>query len=158
MLDDQPFALPRKKTKEKELRKHSFENLISPNRLELLSWYKNENENLDHREKYKPFNQIDFKVTQPSVSAKSSLNSNGSIVKTPNVGNLNKNCYRTGFDSIVWFTNDKLPSGYLPRETYFMFQNKQLSRFCFCHWTRTCFEWISQTKRNRASGKTFSYR
>ena len=72
---------------------------------ELLSCGKNENENLDHREKYIPFNQIDFKVTQPSVFAKSSLNSNdGSIVKTLYVGNLNKN-----FTEIVWFTNDKLP-------------------------------------------------
>ena len=70
----------------------SYENLISPNRFELLSCGKNENENLDHREKYKPFNHIDFKITQPSVSENSSLNSNdGSIVKTLYVGNLNKN-------------------------------------------------------------------
>ena len=42
--------------------------------------------------KYKPFNQIDFKVTQLNVSEKSSLNSNDrSIVKTLYVGNLSKN-------------------------------------------------------------------
>ena len=81
MLDDQPFTLPRKKAKEKEVRKPSFENLTSPNHSKLLSCDKNENENLDHREKYKAFNQIDFKVMQPSVSEKSSLNSNASIVK-----------------------------------------------------------------------------
>ena len=81
LLDDQPFTLPRKEAKEKELRKPSFENLISHNRSKLLSCDKNENENLDHREKSKAFNQIDFKVTQPSVSEKSSLNSNASIVK-----------------------------------------------------------------------------
>ena len=90
--DDQPFTVPRKEAKGKELRKPSYENLISPNRFELLSRGKNENENLDHREKYKPFNQIDFKVTQPSVSEKISLNSNdGSFIKTFYVGNLNKN-------------------------------------------------------------------
>ena len=89
LLDDQPFTLPRKEAKEKELRRPSFENLISLNCFELLSCNKNENENLDHREKYKPFNQIDFKVTQPSVLEKSSLNSNSSIVKTLYVGNLN---------------------------------------------------------------------
>ena len=92
LLDDQSFTLPRKEAKEKELRKPSFENLISPNRSKLLSCDKNENENLDHREKSKAFNQIDFKVTQPSVSEKSSLNSNdSSIVKTLYSGNLNKN-------------------------------------------------------------------
>ena len=92
LLDDQPFTVPRKEAKEKQLRKLSYKNLISPNRFELLNCDKNENENLDHREKYKPFNQMDFKVTQPSVSEKSSLNSNdGSIVKTLYVGNLNKN-------------------------------------------------------------------
>ena len=81
-LDNQPFTLPRKEAKAKELRKPSYENLISPNRFELLlSCDKNENENLDHREKSKAFHQIDFKVTQPSVSEKSSLNSNASIVK-----------------------------------------------------------------------------
>ena len=73
MLDDQPFTLPRKETKEKELRKPSFENLISPNRSKLLSCDKNENENLDHQEKPKAFNQIDFKVMQPSVSEKKFL-------------------------------------------------------------------------------------
>ena len=73
-LDNQPFTLPRKEAKAKELRKPSYENLISPNRFELLlSCDKNENENLDHREKSKAFHQIDFKVTQPSVSEKSSL-------------------------------------------------------------------------------------
>ena len=57
-----------------------------------MSCDKNKNEYLDHREKYnKPFNQIDFKVTQPSVSEKNSLNSNVSIVKTFYVDNLNKN-------------------------------------------------------------------
>ena len=91
LLDDQPFTLPRKEGKEKELRRPSFENLISVNCFELLSFNKNENENLDHREKYKPFNKIDFKVTQPSVSEKSFLNSNSSIVKTLYVGNLNWN-------------------------------------------------------------------
>ena len=80
LLDNQPFTLPRKETKLKELRKPSFKNLISPNRSKLLSCDKNENENLDHREKSKAFNQIDFKVTQPSVSEKSSLNSNAPIV------------------------------------------------------------------------------
>ena len=59
-----------------------LENLISPNRSKLLSRDKNENENLDHREKSKTFNQIDFKVTQPGVPEKSSLNSNASIAKT----------------------------------------------------------------------------
>ena len=58
LLDDQPFTVPRKEVKEKKLRKPSYENLISPNRFALLSWDKSENENLDHREKYKPFNQI----------------------------------------------------------------------------------------------------
>ena len=91
LLDDQPLIVSRNKAKEKDLRKPSYENLISPNRFELLGCGKNENENVDHREKYKPFNQIDFKVTQPSVSEKSSLNSNASIVKTLYVGNLNKN-------------------------------------------------------------------
>ena len=91
LLDDQPFTLPRKEAKEKELRKPSFENLISPNRSKLLSCDKNENENLHHREKSEAFNQIDFKVTEPSVPEKSSLNSNASIVKTLYVGNLNKN-------------------------------------------------------------------
>ena len=57
-----------------------------------ISCDENENENLDHREKYKPLNQLDFKVTQPSVSEKSTLNSNdNSIIKTLHVGNLNKN-------------------------------------------------------------------
>ena len=73
LLDDQPFTVSRKEAKEKELRKPSYENIISPNRFELLSCDKNENENLDHREKYKPFNQIDSKVTQPTVSEKSLL-------------------------------------------------------------------------------------
>ena len=91
MLDDQPFTLPRKEAKEQELRKPSFENLISPNCSKLQSCDKNENENLDHRKKSKAFNQIDFKVTQPSVLEKGSLNSNASIVKTLLVGNLNKN-------------------------------------------------------------------
>ena len=89
-MDDQPFTLPRKEAKEKELRKPSFENLISHNRFKLLTCDKNENGNLEHREKYKAFNQIDFKVTQPSVLEKSSLHSNGSIVKILYVGNLNK--------------------------------------------------------------------
>ena len=92
MLDDQPFIVSRNKAIEKKLRKPSYENLISPNRFELLGCDKNKNENLDHREKYKSFNQIVFKVTQPSVLEKSSLNSNdGSIVKTLYNGNLNKN-------------------------------------------------------------------
>ena len=91
LLDNQPFTLSRKEAEEKELRKPSFENLISPNRSKLLSCNKNENENLDHRERSKAFNQIDFKVTQRSVPEKSSLNSNASIVKTLYVGNLNKN-------------------------------------------------------------------
>ena len=92
LLDDQPFIVSRNKAIEKKLRKPSYENLISPNRFELLGCDKNKNENLDHREKYKPFNQIVFKVTQPSVLGKSSLNSNdGSIVKTLYNGNLNKN-------------------------------------------------------------------
>ena len=91
LLDDQSFTLPRKEAKEKELRKPSFENLISHDRSKLLSCGKNINENLDHLEESKAFNQIDFKVTQPSVLAKRSLNSNASIVKTLYVGNLNKN-------------------------------------------------------------------
>ena len=91
MLEDQPFTLFKKAAKEKELRKPSFKNLILHNRSKLLSCDKNENENLDHREKSKAFNQIDFKVTLPSVLAKRSLNSNASIVKTLYVGNLNKN-------------------------------------------------------------------
>lgn len=33
----------------------SYENVTSPKRVELLSCDKNENENLDHTEKYKPF-------------------------------------------------------------------------------------------------------
>ena len=92
MLDDQPFTVPRKVAKRKELWKAFYENVISLNRFELLSCDKNENETLDHPEKYKPFNQRHFKVTQPTVREKSSLNSNdGSIVKTLYVGNLNKN-------------------------------------------------------------------
>ena len=92
MLDDKPFTVTRKKVKEKELRKPSYENVILPNRFELLSCDKNENENLHHREKHKPFTQIDFKVRQPTVLEKSSLKSNDvSIVKTLYVGNLNKN-------------------------------------------------------------------
>ena len=38
------------------------------NRFELLSCDTNENQNLDLREKYKTFNQTEFKVTQPTVS------------------------------------------------------------------------------------------
>ena len=92
MLDDQPFTVPRKKAKEKELSKPSYENVISPNRFELLGCDKNENENLDHREKYKPFNQIDFKVTQPKKK-KSSLNSQMMVLslKLCMSENLNKN-------------------------------------------------------------------
>ena len=41
LLDDQPFTVPRKVAKEKELRKLSYENLISPKRFELLSCDKN---------------------------------------------------------------------------------------------------------------------
>ena len=82
LLDDQPFTVPRKVAKEKELRKLSYENVISPNHFDLLSCNKNENQNLDHQEKYKPFNQTDFKVTQNIVPEKSSLNSNdGSILR-----------------------------------------------------------------------------
>ena len=92
MLDDQRFAVPRKVAKEKELRKPSYENVISPNRFEPLSCDKNENENLHHQEKYKLFNQIDFKVAEPTVPKKLTLNSNdGSIVKTLYIGNLKKN-------------------------------------------------------------------
>ena len=92
MLDDQWFAVPRKVAKEKELRKPSYENVISPNRFEPLICDKNKNENLHHQEKYKLFNQIDFKVAEPTVPKKLSLNSNdGSIVKTLFIGNLNNN-------------------------------------------------------------------
>ena len=73
MLYDQPFTVPRKVAKEKELRKPSYENLISPKRFELLSCDKNKNENLDHRQEYKPFNQIDFKVTQPTFPEKTQM-------------------------------------------------------------------------------------
>ena len=52
-LDDQSFTVTGKVTKEKELRKPSLENAISTNRFELLSCDKNENENLEHGEKYK---------------------------------------------------------------------------------------------------------
>ena len=89
MLDDQWFIVPRKVEKEKELRKPSPENVISPNHFELLSCNKNENENLDHRDKYKSFNQIDFKVILPTFLEKNS--NDGSIIKTLYVGNLNKN-------------------------------------------------------------------
>ena len=92
MLNDQRFAVPRKVAKEKELRKPSYENVISPYRFESLSCDKNENKNLHHQEKYKLFNQIDFKVAEPTVPKKLTLNSNdGSIVKTLYIGNLNKN-------------------------------------------------------------------
>ena len=37
LLDDQPFTVPRKKAKEKELRKSCYANLISLNRFGLLS-------------------------------------------------------------------------------------------------------------------------
>ena len=89
MLDNQPFTVPRKVAKEKELLKPSFESVISSNCFELLSCDKNENENLCHREKYKSFNQIDFKVMQPTFPEKKS--NDGCIVKTFYVGNLNKN-------------------------------------------------------------------
>ena len=56
LLDDQSFTVSRKVTKEKELPKPSFENVISPNRFDLLGCNKNENENLDHREEYKQGN------------------------------------------------------------------------------------------------------
>ena len=83
LLDDQPFTVSRKVAKEKELCKHSFENAISRNRFDLLGCNKNENENLDHREEYKPSNQKGFKETQPILPEKNSLNSNdGSIVET----------------------------------------------------------------------------
>ena len=92
MLDDQPFPVHRKVAEEKELRKPSCDNVISPNRFDLLSCSKNESENLDHWEKYKTFNITDFKVTQPIVQEESSLNSNdGSIFKTLHISNLNKN-------------------------------------------------------------------
>ena len=92
LLDDQPFTVPRKVAKVKELLNPSYENVISPNRFDLLSYNQNENENLDHREKYKPFNQIGLKVTQPIVAENSSVNSNDdSFVKTLFVGNLNRN-------------------------------------------------------------------
>ena len=92
LLDDQSFTVPRKVAKEKELRKPSYENVISPNRFEQLSSDKNENEYLAHTEKYQPFNHIDFKVTEPTIQEKISLNSNdGSIVKNLYVDNLNKN-------------------------------------------------------------------
>ena len=83
LLDDQSFTVSRKVVKEKELPKPSFENVISPIRFDLLGCNKNENENLDHREEYKPSNQKGLKVTQPILPEKNSLNSNdGSIVET----------------------------------------------------------------------------
>ena len=70
--------------------KKQKKNLISVNRFELLSCNKNENENLYHWKKYKPFNQIHFNVTQRRILEKSSLNSNGSIVKNLHVVNMKK--------------------------------------------------------------------
>ena len=135
LLDDKPFTLPRKQANEKDLRKPSYENLISPNRFELLSCDKNENENLEHRKKYKPFNQIDFKVTQSSLSEKSSLNSHdGFIVKTLYVGNLNKNV--TEQDLIEMFGLRK--TNYLRSTCYvnlILCSKTNNSRLCFCHWT-----------------------
>ena len=160
MLDDQPFIVSRNKAIEKKLRKPSYENLISPNRFELLGCDKNKNENLDHREKYKPFNQIVFKVTQPSVLEKSSLNSNdGSIVKTLYNGNLNKNVTEQDWVELFGLrTKNYLRNTCHVKLILCSKTSNFCSRLCFCYWTRTCFERISQTKRNRVSGETFSYR